>query len=148
MRRYTFRNFHAKPQSIKNAKFSVMSENEISKIIVDTCFRIHKKLGPGLFESVYERILQIELEKSGLVVERQIVIPVIWDDEEIEQGFKADLIVNKKVIVELKSIEKLAAVHHKQLLTYLKLTGIKLGLLVNFKENLIKDGITLIVNNL
>jgi len=88
------------------------------------------------------------LEKSGLVVERQIVIPVIWDDEEIEQGFKADLIVNKKVIVELKSIEKLAAVHHKQLLTYLKLTGIKLGLLVNFKENLIKDGITLIVNNL
>jgi GxxExxY protein len=125
-----------------------MSENEISKIIVDTCFRIHKKLGPGLFESVYERILQIELEKSGLVVERQIVIPVIWDDEEIEQGFKADLIVNKKVIVELKSIEKLAAVHHKQLLTYLKLTGIKLGLLVNFKENLIKDGITLIVNNL
>jgi GxxExxY protein len=125
-----------------------MSENEISKIIVDACFRIHKKLGPGLFESVYERILQIELEKSGLVVERQIVIPVIWDDEEIEQGFKADLIVNKKVIVELKSIEKLAAVHHKQLLTYLKLTGIKLGLLVNFKENLIKDGITLIVNNL
>jgi len=125
-----------------------MSENEISKIIGDSCFRIHKKLGPGLFESVYERILQIELEKSGLVVERQIVIPVIWDDEEIEQGFKDDLIVNKKVIVELKSIEKLAAVHHKQLLTYLKLTGIKLGLLVNFKENLIKDGITLIVNNL
>lgn len=147
MRRYTFR-FRAKPQSYKNAKFSVMTENEISKIIVDACFRIHKKLGPGLFESVYERILQIELEKNGLVVERQKVIPVIWDDELIEQGFKADLIVNKKVIVELKSIEKLAAVHHKQLLTYLKLTGIKLGLLVNFKENLIKDGITRIVNNL
>ncbi len=125
-----------------------MTENEISKIIVDACFRIHKKLGPGLFESVYERILQIELEKNGLVVERQKVIPVIWDDEEIEQGFKADLIVNNKVIVELKSIEKLAAVHHKQLLTYLKLTDIKLGLLVNFKENLIKDGITRIVNNL
>lgn len=125
-----------------------MTENEISKIIVDACFRIHKKLGPGLFESVYERILQIELEKNGLVVERQKVVPVIWDDELIEQGFKADLIVNKKVIVELKSIEKLAAVHHKQLLTYLKLTGIKLGLLVNFKENLIKDGITRIVNNL
>lgn len=147
MRRYTFR-FRAKPQSYKNAKFSVMTENEISKIIVDACFRIHKKLGPGLFESVYERILQIELEKNGLVVERQKVVPVIWDDELIEQGFKADLIVNKKVIVELKSIEKLAAVHHKQLLTYLKLTGIKLGLLVNFKENLIKDGITRIVNNL
>lgn len=147
MRRYTFR-FRAKPQSYKNAKFSVMTENEISKIIVDACFRIHKKLGPGLFESVYERILQIELEKNGLVVERQKVVPVIWDDELIEQGFKADLIVNKKVIVELKSVEKLAAVHHKQLLTYLKLTGIKLGLLVNFKENLIKDGITRIVNNL
>jgi GxxExxY protein len=125
-----------------------MTENEISRIIVDACFRIHKKLGPGLFESVYERILQIELEKNGLVVERQKVIPVIWDDEEIDQGFKADLIVNNKVIVELKSIEKLAPVHHKQLLTYLKLTGIKLGLLINFKENLIKDGITRIVNNL
>lgn len=140
--------FKVEPQSVQNANFFNMTENEISRIIVDACFRIHKKLGPGLFESVYERILQIELEKNGLVVERQKVIPVIWDDEEIDQGFKADLIVNNKVIVELKSIEKLAPVHHKQLLTYLKLTGIKLGLLINFKENLIKDGITRIVNNL
>jgi GxxExxY protein len=125
-----------------------MTENEISKIIVDSCYRIHFKLGPGLFESVYERILQIELEKSGLFVERQKVIPVVWDDEEIDQGFKADLIVDNMVIIEIKSIEKLAPIHHKQLLTYLKLTGMKLGVLVNFNESLIKNGITRIVNNL
>ncbi len=125
-----------------------MTENEISNIIVDACYRIHSTLGPGLFESVYERILEIELEKSGLLVERQKVIPVVWDEEVIDQGFKADLIVDNKVIVEIKSVEKLAPVHHKQLLTYLKLTDIKLGLLINFNEKLIKYGITRIVNNL
>jgi len=125
-----------------------MTENEISKIIVNACYKIHSQLGAGLFESVYERILLVELEKEGLFVERQKNIPVIWDGEQIEQGFKADLIVENKVIIEIKSVENLAPVHHKQLLTYLKLTGLKLGLLVNFNESLIKDGITRIVNNL
>jgi len=125
-----------------------MTENEISNIIVDACYRIHSTLGPGLFESVYERILEIELEKSGLLVERQKIIPVVWGDEVIDQGFRTDLIVDNKVIVEIKSIEKLAPVYHKQLLTYLKLTDIKLGLLINFNEKLIKYGITRIVNNL
>jgi GxxExxY protein len=151
MRKFIFSAFSRRPakaQCGKNAKGIFMTENEISKTIVDACFRIHSKLGPGLFESVYERILQIELERNGLLVERQKVIPVVWDDEEIDQGFKADLIVESKVIIEIKSVEKLAPVHHKQLLTYMKLTGIKLGLLINFNEKLIKYGITRIVNNL
>jgi GxxExxY protein len=133
---------------MKKKSNTIMTENEISRIVVDACYRIHSKLGPGLFESVYERILVIELEKEGLQVERQKVIPVKWDDVEIEQGFKADIIVENKVIIELKSIDKLADVHYKQLLTYLKLTDLKLGLLINFKENLIKMGIKRIVNNL
>lgn len=125
-----------------------MTENEISKIIVDACYRIHSQLGPGLFESVYEKILFIELEKAGLKVYSQVTIPVIWDDVQIDQGFRADLIVNHKVIVEIKSVEAISPVHHKQLLTYLRLTDMKLGLLINFNEKLIKDGITRIVNNL
>jgi len=125
-----------------------MSENELSKIIVNTAFQIHLKLGPGLFESVYEEIMYYELIKLGLFVERQKGIPVIWNDIKMEIGFRADLIVENKVILELKSVETIAAVHPKQLLTYLKLTKIKLGLLINFNETLLKNGITRIVNNL
>jgi GxxExxY protein len=125
-----------------------MTENELSKLIVDVAFRIHTKLGPGLLESVYEEIMYFELLRLGLKVERQKGIPVIWDNLRMELGFRADLIIENKVIVELKSIELIAPVHPKQLLTYLKLTGIKLGLLINFNESLIKDGITRIVNNL
>ena len=125
-----------------------MSENELSKIIVNTAFQIHLKLGPGLFESVYEEIMYYELIKLGLLVERQKGIPVIWNDIKMEIGFRADLIVENKVILELKSVETIAAVHPKQLLTYLKLTKIKLGLLINFNETLLKNGITRIVNNL
>ncbi len=125
-----------------------MSENEISKIIVDACYRIHSQLGPGLFESVYEKILFIELEKAGLKVFSQVTIPVIWDNIQIDQGFRADLIVNYKVIVEIKSVEAISPVHHKQLLTYLRLSDMKLGLLINFNEKLIKEGITRIGNNL
>jgi len=125
-----------------------MTENEISKIIVDVAYNVHTKLGPGLLESVYEEILYFELTKLGLKVERQKSIPVIWDDLKMEIGFRADLIVENKVIIELKSVELLAPVHPKQLLTYLKITGIKLGLLINFNEALIKEGITRIVNNL
>jgi len=125
-----------------------MSENEISKIIVNTCYAIHVKLGPGLLESVYEEILYHELIEQGLNVDRQKAIPVIWKNIKMEIGFRADLIVENKVIIELKSVEAIAPVHPKQLLTYLRITGLKLGLLINFNEKLIKDGITRIVNNL
>lgn len=125
-----------------------MSENELSKIIVNTAFQIHTKLGPGLLESVYEEIMNYELVRLGLKVERQKPIPVIWNELKMEIGFRADLIVESKVIIELKSVETLALVHPKQLLTYLRLTNCKLGLLINFNEPLIKNGITRIVNNL
>ncbi len=125
-----------------------MSENEISKIIVNICYDIHVELGPGLFESVYEEILYYELVNKGLKVERQKDLPVVWKDIKMNLGFRTDLIVEEKVIVELKSVERIAPVHPKQLLTYLKLTGLKLGLLINFNEKLIKNGITRIANNL
>ena len=125
-----------------------MTENELSKIIVNTAYQIHVQLGPGLLESVYEEIMYFELTNLGLKVERQKAIPVIWNGLRMEIGFRADLIVENKVIIELKSVETLAPVHSKQLLTYLKLTGLKLGLLINFNENLIRDAITRIVNNL
>lgn len=125
-----------------------MSENELSKIIVNTAFQIHTKLGPGLLESVYEEIMNYELISQGLKVERQKPIPVIWNELKMEIGFRSDLIVESKVIIELKSVETLAFVHPKQLLTYLRLTNCKLGLLINFNEPLIKNGITRIVNNL
>ena len=125
-----------------------MTENELSKIIVNTCFQIHTELGPGLFESVYEECLYYELIQEGLFVERQKELPVIYKGIKMEVGFRTDLIVEKKVIIEIKSVELIAPVHQKQLLTYLRLTGLKLGLLVNFNEALIKDGIQRIVNNL
>lgn len=125
-----------------------MKENDISKIIVDSCFKIHKELGPGLLESVYEEVLAYELFNCGLKIERQKGIPVVYNNLKMELGFRADLIVENKVIIELKSIEAIAPVHIKQLLTYLKLTGLKLGLLINFNEALLKDGIKRVVNNL
>ena len=125
-----------------------MTENEIAKIIVNVAYNIHVKLGPGLLESVYEEILHYELRKQNLSIERQRAIPVVWEKIKMEIGFRADLIVENKVIIELKSIERIAPVHPKQLLTYLRITNIKLGLLINFNEKLIKNGITRIVNNL
>ena len=125
-----------------------MTENELSKIIVNTAYQIHTKLGPGLLESVYEKIMLYELTNQGLSVESQKGIPVVWNEINMEIGFRADLIVEKSVIVELKSVETILPVHQKQVLTYLKLTNIKLGLLINFNESLIKNGITRIVNNL
>jgi len=125
-----------------------VTENEIAKVVVDACYQIHTRLGPGLLESVYERILEHELKKRGLKVARQVPIPVVYDGMEFEEGFKADLIVNSLVILELKSVEKTAPVHRKQTLTYLKLTGLKLGLLINFGAPLIKDGIFRLVNGL
>lgn len=125
-----------------------MTENELSKIIVDSCYHIHVNLGPGLFESVYEEILYYELIQKGLDVSRQKPIPVIWKEIKMDQGFRADLIVEHKVLIEIKSVESIAKVHQKQVMTYLKLTGLKLGLLVNFNESLIKNGITRIVHKL
>ncbi len=125
-----------------------LSENELAKIIIDCAFQIHRKLGPGLYESVYEEILFHELEKYELEIKRQHPISVIWDDIKLDKGFRADLIVNNKVLVEIKSIEAIAQVHWKQTLTYLKLADLKLGLLMNFNNALLKDGIRRIVNNL
>ena len=125
-----------------------MRENEISKVVVDLCFKIHKQYGPGLFESVYEEIFCYELGKVELDFKRQYPVPLIHEDIKMEAGFRADVIVMDKVIVELKSVETLADLHYKQVQTYLKLTGCKLGLLVNFNVALIKDGIHRIVNNL
>lgn len=123
-------------------------ENYLSKIIVDTCFHIHVGLGPGLLESVYEEVLFYELTQQGFKVKQQFPIPIVWQDIEMEQGFRADLIVEDCVLIEIKSVSKIEPVHKKQTLTYLRLTGLKLGLLVNFNEALIKDGITRVVNNL
>ena len=125
-----------------------MTENQLSSIIVQCAYDIHVALGPGLLESVYEEVMFYKLQKSDLFVERQKAVPVIFEEIKMELGFRADLIVEGKVIVELKSTDKLADVHYKQVLTYLRLTGLKLGLLINFNEALIKNGIHRIVNNL
>lgn len=125
-----------------------MTENEIAKVIVDLSLKIHKLLGPGLLESVYEEVLAYELMKLGFTIVRQSGIPVFYDTIKMDIGFRADLIFNDKVIIEVKSVVKLLPVHKKQLLTYLKLTSKKLGLLINFNENLIKNGIIRIANGL
>ena len=125
-----------------------MTENEISGIIVSTSFRIHSELGPGLLESVYEEILAYELTKKGLTIEVQKPIIVNWDNRKMSVGFKADIIVENKVIIELKSVKEIDDRNKKQLLTYLKITGLKLGLLINFNEALLKDGIIRIANGL
>ena len=116
-------------------------ENSLATLILDSCFDIHRKLGPGLLESVYEEILFRELINKGVDVQRQIAIPLIWKNQSLDRGFRADIIVESLVLIEIKSVEFLAPVHSKQVITYLKLTGLKLGLLINFNENLLKDGI-------
>lgn len=115
--------------------------------IIDAVIKIHKILGPGLFESVYEEVLAYELKKRGIVVERQVPIPVRYEGLIMEVGFRADLIVDREVIVEIKSVETVKPVFKKQVLTYLRLTGYKIGLLINFNEELVKDGITRLINN-
>lgn len=125
-----------------------MSENEISKILVDVFIKVHSQLGPGLLESVYEAAICYELSKRGLRFKRQHGISVFYDSVKMDIGFRADIFVEDKVIIEIKSVETLIPVHHKTLLTYLRLTNAKLGLLVNFNVSLVKNGITRIVNNL
>jgi GxxExxY protein len=125
-----------------------MTENEAAKHIVDVAFKIHTTYGPGLLESVYEAIMTYELEKRGIIVNYQQPIPVVHDDVRMGIGFRADLIVENRVVVEIKSVEAIAPVHKKQLLTYLRLTDKRLGLLINFNVELIKNGITRVVNRL
>ena len=124
------------------------NEDEIGSIIVDTAVYIHKELGPGLLESVYEAVLSKLLTQKGLNVQRQVSIPIEFNGECFDEGFRVDLFVEGKVIIELKSIEKITPAHKKQLLTYLKLTKTKLGFLLNFGAGLMKDGISRIANGL
>ncbi|HEU5145401.1 MAG TPA: GxxExxY protein [Chryseosolibacter sp.] len=125
-----------------------MTENELSKIAVDLCIKIHRALGPGLLESIYEDVLCYELEKAGLNYSRQEEIAVAYEGMKMNSAFRADIIVERKLILELKSVEDILPVHLKVLLTYLRLTDIKLGLLINFNEAYVKDGIRRMVNNL
>ena len=125
-----------------------MLENEISEIIIGKAIKIHKVLGPGLLESVYEEILCYELNNCNLICDKQVELPVFYEKIKINIGFRADLIIENKVIIELKSVENIVPVHKKQLLTYLKVSNMKLGLLINSNEKLIKHGITRIVYNL
>ena len=123
-----------------------MDENEIGRIVVDQAVKLHMATGPGLLESVYEVILASQLEKRGLAVSRQVPIPVEFDGEFFEIGFRADIIIEGKVILELKSVEMALPLHKKQLLTYLKLTNLKLGYLINFGSPIMKEGITRLIN--
>ena len=125
-----------------------MTENEIGKIVVDAAIKVHKALGPGLLETVYEIVLAHELSRRGLQVDRQVPVPIEYDGIRFDEGFRADMIVADKVILELKSVENVTAAHKKQIQTYLRLTGHKLGYLLNFGEALMKHGITRAVNNL
>ena len=123
-----------------------MKENEIGTIIVDTAVFLHKKLGPGLLETVYEVILMKLLTDKGLNIQRQVSVPIEFEGEYFDEGFRIDLFVEGKVIIELKSVEKTSPAHKKQLLTYLRLTNTKLGFILNFGTELMKDGISRIIN--
>jgi len=125
-----------------------MKDNEITGAVVDVCYHMHRELGPGLLESVYEIVLAHELKAAGMRVERQVSIPIMWRGISFEEGFRADMVVEDRVIVEVKSVEKMAPAHSKQLLTYLRLTDRRVGLLINFGEALIKNGIHRVVNRI
>lgn len=135
-------------ESLSDSSSSSAPENIVARAILDAAFLVHRNVGPGLFESVYESLLAHELMKLGHKVVAQHPIPLIYDDLKFNQGYRADLIVDDLVIVEVKSIEALARVHFKQLLTYLRLADKRLGLLINFNEDLLKDGIRRIANGL
>lgn len=125
-----------------------MTENELAKIVVDVAYRIHTTFGPGLFESVYHTVMVYELRRRGFQVKSKHPVPLIWQGAQLDAAFQADVIVEGKIVLELKSIEAVGRVHKKQLLTYLRLTNCRLGLLINFGSELIKDGISRVVNGL
>lgn len=147
---------HAKTQRRKEVEQTnaggdhqfTMTENDVATVIVDAAFQIHQRLGPGLLETVYEVVLAHELRKRGLEVQRQVAIPIRYDDLIFEEGFRADVVVQNLVIVELKSVEELAPVHSKQVLTQIRLADKKLGLLINFGSALFKNGVRRIANGL
>jgi GxxExxY protein len=126
----------------------MQEENRIAREVVDAALKLHRHFGPGVYESVYEPVLVYELNKRSLTTRQQTPVPLIYEGITFDIGFKTDVVVNDLVILELKSVEKLEPVHFKQLLTYLRLTGLRLGLLINFGENLLKDGIHRVVNHL
>lgn len=125
-----------------------MTENEIARIVVDAAFQLHRRLGPGLLESVYEVLLAHDLKRQGLCVARQVAIPIEYESVRFDEGFRADMVIEDKVILELKSVEQVVNVHKKQLLTYLRLADKRLGLLINFGEEVIRNGICRVVNGL
>jgi GxxExxY protein len=125
-----------------------MTENELSKIVFDCALKVHQNLGPGLLESAYEACLFYELKKTGLDIQRQKSLPLIYEEVKLDIGYRIDIIIENKLILEIKSVEVLNDIHFAQLLTYLKLTDCKLGMLINFNVNLIKNGIKRVVNNL
>jgi GxxExxY protein len=127
-------------------KETLVEENDLSKLALDICFKIHKLYGPGLFESVYEEIFCYELMKKNIFFERQKNIPVVHEEIKLEAGFRADVVIDNKLLLEFKSVEAIGEVHYKQVQTYLKLANLKLGLLVNFNVALLKDGIKRIIN--
>ena len=126
--------------------YNIDRENELSKIALDICFKIHKLYGPGLFESVYEELFCYELAKLNILFERQKAIPLVHESIQLEVGFRADVILESKLLLELKSVEAIADVHFKQVQTYLKLTNLKLGMLINFNVSLLKEGVKRIIN--
>ena len=126
----------------------MLEGNRIAREVVDAAFKLHRHFGPGIYESVYEPVLVYELKKRNLTTRQQTPVPLVYDGIAFDIGFKTDIVINDLVILELKSIEKLEPVHFKQLLTYLRLTGLRLGLLINFGENLLKEGIHRVVNDL
>jgi len=125
-----------------------MTENELSNIVIGKAIDIHRTLGPGLLESVYEAALTHDLIEHGFFVQSQLAVPMVYKDVKMEVGFRLDLLVENKLVVEVKSVETLAPLHHAQVLTYLRLTGCKLGLLINFNTTLLKDGVHRIANGL
>src|SRR6187402_590377 len=125
-----------------------MTENELSRIVFDCALKVHQTLGPGLLESAYEECLFFELKKTGLKIEKQKPLPLIYEEIKLEIGYRLDIIIENKLILEIKSVDALNEIHFAQLLTYLKLTNCKLGLLINFNVVLIKNGIRRVVNNL
>jgi GxxExxY protein len=125
-----------------------MSENELSRIVFDCALKVHQTLGPGLLESVYEECLFFELKKTGLRIEKQKPLPLVYEEIKLEIGYRLDIIIENKLILEIKSVDALNDIHFAQILTYLKLTDCKLGLLLNFNVILIKNGIKRVVNNL
>ena len=127
---------------------NIMTENEISKIVFESALKIHRSLGPGLLESSYQECLLYELHKHGLIVDKEKALPLIYEDIKLEIGYRIDLFVEDKVIIEVKSVDKLNDIHLAQILTYLKLSDCKLGLLINFNVSLIKQGFKRVVNNL